>query len=663
MPKVWRSYKVPAIRQAIRQANIFQTRQIIKRATLIILLGFLTSACNGPNTQPTSRATPIQIPTPQLAENLLKAGDTTQAAHMYAQLANSELDPVQRQEYQLIATELYFDGELYNDGARTFAQLPPTLANDSLQQRRSILAAYNALAAKNPEQALTLLPQTRTLTDRILRIRALEIEARAHQLLGDPASTLKSRILLEANLSIPQSIALNRGKIWGLLTELGKPALQKMATTPGGSIYRGWLEYALLTRSKGSISPEVYAQRNQNWRSRYPGHPAELQSSDAPLQQQNPATPQISTNQIALLLPLSGQFSELGEAIKTGFVAARFEDGGASPIRVYDTKSDTNHTLKQYELATAEGATMVIGPLNKSAVISLAASNRVSVPTLSLNYLGDNMAGHQNLYQFGLLPEDEARDVAHYALSKNHKKALVITTDNILGERLSAAFRNTFSAGGGQVMDTGLVSEDSYDYSAQLKKILAINSSNSRKRQLETLLDTKIEFEPSIRGDIDVIFMPVGAELARLLRPQLQFHHAGKIPLLSTAMVFSGEADKKADGDLTGIKYNDIPWILTDANSNASLYQNVSKAQPAEGQGISRLVALGIDAYRLQSHLENMRLDPLYSIDGKTGALSLAEGNQVRRRLQWAEFQEGVPAKVADALTVPQSLAPVENEL
>jgi len=639
-------------------------QQQVKRALLITLLGVFVTACGTSNRQPTSRSTQVQVPTPQLAARLLAEGDATQAAHVYAQLANSERDPLQQQNYQLLATELYFDSELYNDGARTFARLPPTMANDSLQQRRNVLAAYNALATNNPQEALNLLPQARDLTDRILRIRALEIQARAQQLNGDNANTLKTRILLEANLNVPESVNLNRNKIRELLSKIGTPGLQRMATTPGGSIYRGWLEYTLLTRSEGSVSPEVFAQRNQNWRSRYPGHPAEFHNNDnSQLPQTGFASSRISSDQIALLLPLSGQFSELGEAIKTGFVGARFEDGGASPIRVYDTKSDTNQTLQQYELATAEGASMIIGPLNKAAVISLAASNRISVPTLSLNYVGDNLAGHSNLYQFGLLPEDEARDVAHYALDKKYKRALVIATDNVLGQRLASAFSNTFIAGGGQVLESGMVSEENYDYSAELKKLLAINSSNSRNRRLETLLDTKIEFEPSIRGDIDVIFMPVSAELARLLRPQLQFHHAGKIPLLSTSLVFSGKADKKADGDLNGIVYNDIPWLLTDATGNAGLFQNLGGTETDDGPGILRLMALGVDAYRLHSHLENMRLDPLYSVEGKTGALSLAEGNQIRRRLQWAEFQEGIPAKVANALAIEQSLAPVNNDL
>ena len=58
-----------------------------------------------------------------------------------------------------------------------------------------------------------------------------------------------------------------------------------------------------------------------------------------------------------------------------------------------------------------------------------------------------------------------------------------------------------------------------------------------------------------------------------------------------------------------------------------------------------------------------MRLDALYSHTGKTGELSLAEGNKIRRRLQWAEFQEGIPVKVSDALDLQSVLPAPANEL
>jgi len=634
----------------------------LKLLTLSLLM--LVTACGSPTRQPTIPPLPQQAPSVQLATELVTTGNIAQAAQVYENLAQLEPDPARQIEYRLSAAELYFDSEFYNQGTQILATLPGQFTDEILQQRRDILDAYYSLAQLRPQQSLEQLPQARIIGDRAQRVRVLEIQARAHEILRDSVKSLKTRILLEANLSNGERINRNREKIWQMLDKLQQTELQAMAETPGGSIYRGWLEYALLQKAADNGTSELLAQRNQTWRNRYPNHPAanRLPAGQEPLSPTLESISAISTNQVALLLPLTGQFSELGNAIKDGFIAARFATGGTSAIRLYDTKSTLDHALQQYDLATAEGATLIIGPLNKAAVIKLAANNRVSVPTVSLNYIGDELSGQANLYQFGLLPEDNARDVAYYALNQNHRKALVVTADTARSQRLAIAFENTFNANGGQVIGTEVITEDSYDFSPQLKKLLAINSSHARKRQLSKLLETELQFEPAIRGDIDAIFIAVGADQARLLRPQLQFHHAGKLPLYSTSQVYSGEPDAQADSDLSGVKYNDIPWILTDAAENTRLYQELAGEEEQPEPGLSRLKALGIDAYSLHTQIENMRLDALYSYAGKTGMLSLAEGNKIRRRLQWAEFKDGIPEKVAEALDLQSvGIVPTTN--
>lgn len=650
--------------------SIYQSHRT-RLTTIAILITAFSVAISGCGTsqvrpledRPSARA---QNASPQVATQLLANGDTAQAARVYAQLSSTETDPLQRQEYQLLATELFFDSELYNDAAGMLSALPADMATTELQQRRKIVDAYYLIARQQPDQALQTLPQLRNLEDRILRVRALEIQARAFEQLNQPAPALKARIQLEANLVIPQSINVNHNRIWSMLNSQDNPGLQQMTQTPGGSVYRGWLEYAILARVQQSLDPAVYEQRTTIWRSRYVNHPAEtvalgglataLPNGELP----NGFSP-ITGNQIALLLPLTGQFSEIGSAIKKGFIAARFTDGGATQVKLYDTQSNTGHAIEQYQLASAEGASLIIGPLNKSAVTNLAASNQISVPTLSLNYVGEEMPGHANLYQFGLLPEDEARDAANFANNEKYKKALILASDNIIGQRLTTAFTDTFTALGGRVLGTATIEDDSYDYSKQLTRLLGINSGHSRKRRLEKLLDTKLNFEPAIRSDIDVIFMAVSTEHARLLKPQLKFHHAGKIPVLSTAMIFSGQTDEKADTDLGGIRFNEIPWLMTDASGNSALYDTINKPNTEQSQGISRLMALGIDAYNLHREIEYMRLDAMYSVDGKTGALSLVPGNKIQRRLQWAEFQEGAPVKIREALPIAASLPPISN--
>ena len=631
--------------------------QSLGRLILLTTLVLTASAC-GLGTRPTINEIPTLVPTPQLANKYLAEGDTAQAANVFAQLAQSETDPQKRNGYLLTATELYFDAELYNEGMRLFSTFPATLNTPELQQRLQIISAYNALAQGNHAQALQQIPPIRSISDRLARVRSLELQARAHELNNQPAQALKSRILLESNLTAARAVSLNRTKIASRLAALDINTLRTMAQTPGGTVYRGWLEYAALARRQSTLSPELFAQRTEAWRARYPNHPAA--SIDVANIADGSQLPSIITDQVALLLPLTGAFSEIGDSIKTGFIAARFADGGDSNIKIYDTASDTGTAIRQYERATAEGASLVIGPLDKRAVINLTAGNRISVPTLSLNYVNEGTPGHANLFQFGLLPEDEARDVAQFALKQDYRKAIVIASDSPLSQRLAGAFEAQFIESGGEVLASESIEAEAYDYSQQLTRMLDINSSNTRKRRIEQLLNTDVEFEPAIRSDIEVIFMAVDSEQALLLRPQLQFHHAGKVPLVSTSHIYSGDPDADRDGDLTGITYNDIPWTLTDAGSDSPLFITISQNHQ---DSIQKLIALGIDAYSLHSQLDNMRLDPTLSLNGKTGGLSLGEGNRIKRRLEWAEFQEGIPVKILDALPLEPLTPPLEGDL
>jgi len=278
-----------------------------------------------------------------------------------------------------------------------------------------------------------------------------------------------------------------------------------------------------------------------------------------------------------------------------------------------------------------------------------------------LNYTNEGTPGHANLFQFGLLPEDEARDVASYALKQDYRKAVVIASDSPISQRLANAFTTQFNESGGEVLASETISAEAFDYSNELSRMLDINSSYSRKRRIESLLDTSVEFEPTIRSDIEVVFMAVDSEQALLLRPQLKFHRAGKVPLISTSHVYSGDPDASRDSDLTGVQYNDIPWTLTDATNGSPLFTTISQGHQ---DSIQKLIALGIDAYYLHSQIENMRLDPTLSLNGKTGGLSLGEGNRIKRRLEWAEFQEGVPVKISDALPLEiPPLPPLQGNL
>ena len=109
------------------------------------------------------------------------------------------------------------------------------------------------------------------------------------------------------------------------------------------------------------------------------------------------------------------------------------ESGFQAPIRFYDSSLDSSVNL--YHRAISEGAELVIGPLSKDNIQSLALSTELTTPVLALNHI-PNLA-KDNLFQFGLSPIDEARQIAGKADLDGNTKVLLLTPETNQGRRIA----------------------------------------------------------------------------------------------------------------------------------------------------------------------------------------------------------------------------------
>ncbi len=175
------------------------------------------------------------------------------------------------------------------------------------------------------------------------------------------------------------------------------------------------------------------------------------------------------------------------------------------------------------------------------------------------------------------------------------------------------------------------------DYTEAITQVLRINDSEARYHRLESILGTKLQFEPRRRADIEFIFAPAQANIERLLRPQLRFHYAGDIPTYATSNAF--EPDVRANQDLDGLMFPDMPWMLGSDLAEA-VRSAAHDAWPNGALQRSRLFAFGFDAYRLAVALRNRGPGDV-NIDGLTGRLSFDTERRVHRELNWAQLHDG----------------------
>jgi outer membrane PBP1 activator LpoA protein len=206
------------------------------------------------------------------------------------------------------------------------------------------------------------------------------------------------------------------------------------------------------------------------------------------------------------------------------------------------------------------------------------------------------------------------------------------------GARVLAAFKQELTAGGGDVIATATIDASRTDYSPAITEVLRISDSSARYKRLESVLGTKLQFEPRRRADIEFIFAPAQAATERLLRPQLRFHYAGDIPTYATSDAF--EPDMRANEDLEGLMFPDMPWILGGDFPDA-VRAATHDAWPNGGPYRGRLFAFGFDAFRLAQALPHHGVANSVSVEGLTGRLSLDSDHRVRRELGWAQVHNG----------------------
>jgi outer membrane PBP1 activator LpoA protein len=347
---------------------------------------------------------------------------------------------------------------------------------------------------------------------------------------------------------------------------------------------------------------------------------------------------------IALLLPVTGRTASAAVNVRDGFLAAYYHApaAGRLRVRIYDT--GVLSVAEALSRASSSGAELIVGPLTREEVIAAAQFVNTRLPLLALNFLPPETPAPPRFYQYALSPEDEARLVARRILADHHRRGIALVPAGEWGARVLAAFRQELESAGGELIATATFDPARTDYSEAVTQTLGISESQARHRRLEGVVGTKLQFEPRRRADIGFIFSPAPANTERLLRPQLRFHFAGDIPTYATSSAF--EPDVRANQDLDGLMFPDMPWMLGGDLAQA-VRAATRDAWPNSGLQRSRLFAFGFDAYRLAVALHNRPSD--VNIEGLTGRLSFDSERRIRRALNWAQLHDGELRALPDA--------------
>ena len=521
------------------------------------------------------------------ADTFNQAGDT-QAAEKQLDLINeAELSPDQRSKFNLLKGQIL---------------LSMGVAEQAIQRLKIV--------------RLVLLSPS----DKINYYQSL---AFANLLLGDTLQAVSARIRLGNLLQNPEQQQANIVAIIDTLSALPEDTLN--AHPEVANDLKGWMELAKILKQRGQPGVDINNQIRQ-WEYAFPGHAANASFLQAylakPLGDEQSETKAQTGNMIAVLLPTSGPYAPAGKAIKEGLQAAYQLAASAAPqqasLKFYDSAQDDITSL--YQQAVSEGASQVIGPLVKEQIQALSSNTDLTVPVLALNQV-DNLT-QNNLYQFGLSPLDEAEALAAKAHHDGKQSALILVPNTSQGQRIGNYLTESWHSAGGVVAGMQSYDPRQHDISAKFDQLIKSASYSSEQQPPRALL------------------LSANDDAARELAPQLKYQQNIDLAVYAMPTIYSGHPNPTQDAELGLFSFCDVPWLFDGYYSGPLSQAALQNSWQGLPDSVTRLVALGIDAYNLLGKLDQLSSSP-YA--GATGQLSLNGENRITRKLVCAQFKGGVP--------------------
>lgn len=600
------------------------------RAAAIVAAGLAVAGCasqraGGPSAQPSNPG--------DAAAQAAATSHYKKAVKQYVRAAGQAHQPDKKRQYRLEAGLAAAQGGDTQTAQQLLDGVDPSRLDQTDQARYHLAQREISIADLSPHQALKRLPKPARNTAPAVAQRVWEKRAELHFADHEPVQGIEALVQRDTWLNNDRALRANDNHIYD--KSLDAIGLGIGPNSPdaanAGKTARGWLALAEIGQKPFS-DRSARDQALADWQDQYSGHPANRSvlrerfdyAEATRVNQKQPAqmgtaigqAPQPSSDQVAIALPLTGDFKNAAQAIRDGFMFAyKNNNGGMPEPLVYDTSSMAPQAL--ISRAQGDSVGILVGPLSKPKVKAMS-NQSLSMPEIALNRT-DQASQHPGFYQFGLAPEDEAKSLATHAEQAGYDHALALVPSGDWGDRVLDAFRSALAARGGRLVGYHSYDSNSHDHSQAVQSVLAD------------------------QDNADFIFVAAQPRQARLIRSQLKYYHAVDLPMLTTSHAFSGSVNPGKDIDLNDVRFVDMPWLLGHGGTITRLRTEAVNTYGDEAKSYARLFAMGMDAWLLARQTDHDGLSRDQPIEGMTGVLSVQPNGNIKRYLGWAVFREGRP--------------------
>jgi len=327
---------------------------------------------------------------------------------------------------------------------------------------------------------------------------------------------------------------------------------------------------------------------------------------------------------VGLMLPYSGTYAKLGEAIENGFKLYVEQQGGklgGQTVQYYSVDDESNPpkaTENANRLIQRDQVDVMVGTVHSGVVVAMAKAARDADTTLIIPNAGAGVVtGAQcspNVIRASYTNWQTGYPMGKVALDKGYKTAVTISWNYAAGKEHTDAFKESFEAGGGQVV-----------------------------RHLQLPFPT-VEFQPllteiaALKPDVVFAFF-AGGGAVKFVQDYYAAGLRNTIPLVGNGFLTDGTLEaqgESAQGLLTTLHYADGLNTPSDNAFRASYSQKYPDMPPdvyaVQGYDAAQLLDIGLKAVNGDVSQKEAMRDAMRSatVDSPRGTFTMSKaGNPI----------------------------------
>ncbi|ANQ86212.1 ABC transporter substrate-binding protein [Azoarcus olearius] len=323
---------------------------------------------------------------------------------------------------------------------------------------------------------------------------------------------------------------------------------------------------------------------------------------------------------VGLMLPYTGTYAALGNAITNGFKQYVAEQGGTLAGReveyfVVDDESDpAKATENTNKLVKRDEVDVLVGTVHSGVALAMAKVARDTKTLMIIPNAGaDELTGPlcaPNVFRTSFTNWQPAYAMGKVAAEKGHKTAVTLTWKYAAGEQAVEGFAKAFEAGGGKVVKQLTLPFPNVEFQALLTEVA------------------------SLKPDAVYVFF-AGGGAAKFVKDYDAAGLKKSIPLYSSGFLTDGTLEAMGgagEGLLTALHYADGLEIPKDKDFRTK-YAMTYKMQPdvyaVQGYDAAQLLKSGLDAVKggKLDQATMVKAMEAATIDSPRGAFTLSKAH------------------------------------